>query len=72
MNFQPLEVVYCCSETQLQVTENSNWIAKCSKGWAENYVSNSSFKHVKWKKISSSSEAHGQSIVISKRVAYCL
>ena len=32
MNFQSLEVVCRGSETQLQVTENLNWITQCSKG----------------------------------------
>ena len=31
-NFQSLEVVDRGSETQLQVTENLNWISQCSKG----------------------------------------
>ena len=31
-NFQSLEVVCRGSETQLQVTENSNWIGQCFKG----------------------------------------
>ena len=31
-NFQSLEVVDRCRETQLQVTENLNFLAQCSKG----------------------------------------
>ena len=32
-NFQSLEVVDRGSETQLQVAENLNFLAQCSKGW---------------------------------------
>ena len=31
-NFQSIEVVDRCSETQFEVTENLNWITQSSKG----------------------------------------